>query len=167
MKATRIWEYDDNDEPIGNEPIGPLDEFSKTDGYFKIFANDKPSFGSPQIVFFGDKSDKKGFTIRLQFTGERPAKELDRFWEMHCRTETMLSALADRWGEARVQWGGPGYEKTDAAAELVAYYDEDGGSVWLDRNFPIRPRVTYRALFADFDFLEKLYTSKAPNAKKS
>ena len=163
MKASRLWEYDDDDEPISNTAIGPLDEPVKTDGFCKIFAKDKAEHGVPQIVIFGTRDAKEGILIRLEFTGDRPEKELDRFWEMHCRTETMIQLLVDRWGEARVQWGGPGYKKSDLTAELVAYYEEDGGSAWLDRNFPVRPRITYRELFSDFEFLQSLYESKKVN----
>jgi hypothetical protein len=165
MKATRLWEYTDANDPAGCRPIGSLDEPVRTDLFYRIFDSDKVDLQGPQIVVYGGQSIERNFTIRLEFTGERPREEMRVFWHQ-CRLPGFLKILAGRWGEVKVQWNGPGYQKSDCATELVAFFDESGGSAWLDHNFPLQPAATFRDLFADFDFLRELFHSQLAEGLK-
>ena len=161
MKATRLWQYDENDELMGNRPIGSLNEPARTDIFYKIFDDDKNDEDVPKIVVFGHKETSEDILVRFEFTGERPQEEVDIFWD-NCRNAKALQPFVDRWGEVVIQWGGPGYadKKTDCTVELIVYYDKNGGTAWLDRHFSKLLNITYKSLFDDFDFLREFYRSK-------
>ncbi|MFC1461668.1 hypothetical protein ACFLQR_04040, partial [Verrucomicrobiota bacterium] len=164
IRPSTIYELDEDLEVAGSAPLGSpnLVVHFDSEQFHRIYLQNQDKDNSPYIDIF--TNSERIPTVEHHFCEHATSAQMEQFWD-YCRSKSVVDKCSKRWGDVKIDWGGPGSGAIlkDYTAVMTVYFDESISFAFLRIGY-VPDLPTYTDLFQDYQFLKDLFDASQKNA---